>query len=437
MHSIRLVAGICLLFSCLLGFSQSTTSVMFDYKYKTGSKTVPYNQEIEVVLTDVNTLDYAYEVTFEAITPKPAAMPGGFPGFPKPFTEFAPDCSAQVDSANEKLLARLKVFGDGLDVWLQDFNGVIACDEIKTAVLKQLKSANIKDHGQLKLDSSELVNFLTKTSHGGALKIEVQATPKKSVVVPDAPANDGNDQEMARLEREIFSLRREVWKINNVLESEAEDEGNFDLVAEEQNSNDDNTVTSSGTQEEEPVVVDVESIPLSYRVEQKDLNDAEKTDSIKGHLEKRVFKLEFERPSGIDFSFGPYISFMGQKTFAKQKKEPGSEELVIGLEKDDDIRYGVAAYWHVPVSSMERWAATWGVAYTTQGDLDDQIQGLLGLSYRPFMRKVYLNFGVSVGNQKKLAKNFELNTSVLEADDEIPVTTKLGVSGFVGLSYSF
>lgn len=177
-------------------------------------------------------------------------------------------------------------------------------------------------------------------------------------------------------------------------------------------------------------------IPTNPNNTKLPLSDGE-TQLVAEHTKSRIIFLEFDRPKGIELSFGPYISTLKHQAFTKQKSTTDPNQQVIGLEENDDIRYGVAANWQASLLKSNKLLATWGVAYTPQGKIDDQIAGLLGLSLRTFSGAVFFNFGLGIGNQTKLADGYKLGESVIGQNEEIPLTTELNADAFFSLSFKF
>ena len=243
---------------------------------------------------------------------------------------------------------------------------------LSAQIIRGMYPKGIDTQGTIELDSDAIIAVLKKTNAGGALLITVQAKIKNDAI-------------------HLFS-------------------------------------DTNGTPTFTPVVF---SENLFSTEEQKK--------EYKKHTEKRVYRIEFNTPKSIRATFGPYISFLENQSFQKIKNtDPNAmpEDLVISLDDNSDLRYGIAAFWNASFPRGDNFGVSWGVAYTAQKEIDEAIQGLLGFYWNPNGNNAHFNFGISLGQTTNLADGIELGQDI-GSTEEIPVTTSLEAAAFVGISFRF
>jgi hypothetical protein len=156
------------------------------------------------------------------------------------------------------------------------------------------------------------------------------------------------------------------------------------------------------------------------------------------HLKPRKFIVRFGPPKGITASFGPFVSGLTTKKYARIS-QPDSGDLVVGIEEESDIGYGLAAYWSAPAFSVSGTdvCGTWGVAYTFDNEIDESVKGLLGFSFH-FKQEsaLTLHLGAAIGIESELAEGWKEGQTVA-ADKEIPIKKGLEVGWFLGLGFKF
>jgi hypothetical protein len=360
--------------------------VSFDYSKTSAETTVAYDKGLKVVLENVNTLDYTYEISVQAVLPQPPAPPA----LPAPGSMgLAPAPNAALnmckDLINASLLERLARFGseslllwkttelDGLEA--KGCSDAAARSQIQAVLGKAFQSAQ---PGQTPVLSAKLAAELADTGPGGKLIITVEATPKLTQIAGDTAAALG-------------AVKVEGAALDMVLLS--------------------NTTVKS-------------------KVDQ--------------HKKARTFTVNFEPPEGILFSFGPYLSQLGRKEFERvanpdhDPMDENSNEFMIGLAEDSDQSFGVAAYWSVVVWQWDKFGLgfSWGVAYDVQNEIDEAVQGLVSVAFEFQKTPLLLHVGAAVGRQKRLADGFELMDPI-GANQEIPATTSTEVELYVGISFRF
>jgi len=166
--------------------------------------------------------------------------------------------------------------------------------------------------------------------------------------------------------------------------------------------------------------------------------------AIEPHQKARIFKIEFGPPTGVIFSFGPYLGGIGRTEFDQVRNanhdpsDPTSSEFVVGLSEDSSVNYGVAAYWSTPITKRDKLGISWGVAYTVSNELDSAVNGLLGFYFRPPSKRGVglIHFGVAVGSERELAGGFSVGGPIGQSE-EIPVTFRTQLSWFAGYGFRF
>lgn len=375
----------------LFAFVNVQAETVYKFAYGKGKKTfnAQYAEPIAVELSGVNKLDYKYDVNIEFEIPKPQTMPG--PGLTFPISghnvTYKNNSVTCVDALNDKLKERLVKFDqDGIDKWFI---------EVQNMTCITLIEDHKKDGaGQLKIEEKDISKVMFKTKPGGAIIITITAKPKK-------------------------------WKLKG---------------------------DGSGWENEGEVVEKLEDLEL------------EDETKVKKHMEPQVIRFNFPGPKGITFSMGPYLSFFLDRNKYERIKNPMFEEgstddakkdkYHIGLTEESKSIYGIAAFWNAPFGvfsigkgnkSKINWGVCWGVAYNVQEKIDRGVNGLMGIYFKPIKSPALLNLGISVGRVDTLPAGYEAGTTdedggyepgtPIGENEEIPHKTKLGIGGFVSLSF--
>ncbi len=372
--------------------------VTFDYAKTKGKIVIDYPDSLRVKIENVNRLDYKYiyKMTFEL--PKPE-----LPLNPIPTPRPAPPSGISVstvgqpdyDNINKALKERVLKFGQkDIEKWFSDNN----TDEYLRPIMADFEKINIKDEaGSLAIGENEFADSLLKTSAGGAVIVEITAIP--------------GFWSYELEEKEINGKKTKVYQISSHF---AEDTNNDGLVDESE---------------------------INSFLGSNNLKD--QAEAIKAHCSKRVYRLEFKKPKGIIYSFGPYMAILGKNVYGPVKNPnyvEGSSELgkknklFIGYQEQSSIVYGVAAFWNAPMIS-DSIGLSWGVAYNLQSQIDTSVSGLVGLYVRNPKVPAIFQAGVSFGFINELPEGYKPYETPIGENEVIPLTKKLVPALFLSLSF--
>ncbi len=368
--------------------------ITFDYAKTKGKIVIDYPDSLRVKIENVNRLDYKYiyKMTFELPKPELPLNP-----IPTPRPESATSVKGKginFDNINKALEERVLKFGQkNIEKWFSDNNTA----DCLNPIMADFEKINIRDEaGSLVIGENELADSLFKTSSGGAVIVEITA-------IPGFWSYDNKKIKMGEHEIEERQISPHF----------AEDTNNDGLVDESE----------------------INSFLDNY------LND--KADEIKAHCSKRVYRLEFKKPKGIIYSFGPYMAILEKNVYGPVRNpnyvegssEPGKKnKLFIGYQEQSSIVYGVAAFWNAPMIS-DSIGLSWGVAYNLQSQIDTSVSGLVGLYVRNPKVPALFQAGVSFGFINELPEGYKPNETPIGENEVIPLTKKLVPALFLSLSF--
>jgi hypothetical protein len=358
--------------------------VTLDYAKTRGKIVIDYPDSLRVKIENVNRLDYKYfhKITYEV--PKQAS-----PLIPSPIsrpeigTLKAPE-PADCEKINKALKERVLISGQkNTEGWFNTNANILA------PIKDEINEKNpLQEAGFLAIGENEIADTLLKTGPGGVIIVEITAIPG------------------------LWSCKSENG-VNEINSHFAEDSNKDGLVDE----------------------TEINSFLDKYLKDQ--------AEDIKAHCSKRAYRIEFKKPKGIIYSFGPYMAILGKNVYGPVKNpnyvegssEPGKKnKLYIGYQEQSGIVYGVAAFWNAPMIS-DSIGLSWGVAYNLQSQIDTSVSGLVGFYIRNPKVPALFQAGVSFGFVNELPEGFKPYETPIGENEVIPLTKKLVPALFLSLSF--
>lgn len=377
-RAIRLMAPFLLLFPALPCLAE--VEIDLNYEVQSEEKSERYDRALKIRVRNVNRIDYKYEVEIEALPPKPFPSFGAGKGMPGPLGGQKAPTNTDLEKCADTMTHRLTER-------MVHF-GDKSLDDWKNANLSSVQCSNV-DPGVVK------------------------------VLVDKIAADFADDPGILKIDDETLKKALEGTNAGGAL-----------------------IIRISATPEHSVAVVgaDGASLDLKKETAKCDLDPAI-TEECEKHTRQRQYKVIFELPHGVVFSFGPYLSGVQRHTF-KRLSNPdfdgtsNESQFIIGRDDDSSYTYGVAAHWNGALNSAKTVGISWGMAYTLQETLENAVNGLIGFYGRSRVSSLRVHLGMAVGREQGLADRRYVDGPI-GSTEEISTTNKTVLRWFAAVSFSF
>ena len=356
--------------------------ISFDYKNTSQTATILFTDDLVVRVSNVNTVDYKYTIKVEGV--EGIKRDGPFPGFP--------------DSLGLKLPMKT--------------SGILKSSNFASDTVKGFNKWFGKRMASFSKDEWNLANGNISglvTQFSGTGKVDL----KNNAFIPE------------REEPGFFTLT--IYSADLLQAARKAGKGGVVFIE----------ITAS------PIVKKAELGPgsktITIRESLKAMPDSE---VALAHMKTRIFRINLENPSRLQFTLGPFMANIRQTKYGKVlSSSSGSDpRFQVGETESGNWVWGLAGIWNARANSFKDEAGVgfqMGFALAEERELDKSVLGLLGIFVSPGNNgNFFLSAGVAGGIEEKLGGDWKIN-DLINSDQELPVVKNFVVKPYAAVTFAF